>query len=208
MRYLVACITGIGVALSLFLFMQVLIANQESSLAKNESIPLPDFIRLKREEIIQERKREIPKKPPPPKEPPPPPKLQVAKVQERQVPKIDMKIDRLNIPNNIKGGAFLGRFDPGDAQQDGELIALVRIEPRYPPKAARAGITGYVIVSLNITAGGSVEKASVVESKPARIFNRAALRAVRKWKFKPKIVDGIAVAQVATQRIDFNLNGG
>jgi len=45
----------------------------------------------------------------------------------------------------------------------------------------------------------------VVASEPSRIFDRNAIRAIYKWKFKPRIVDGKAVARRATQRLDFNV---
>ena len=45
----------------------------------------------------------------------------------------------------------------------------------------------------------------VIESKPVRIFDREAIRAILKYKFKAKIVDGVAMTQVATQQIDFKL---
>ena len=45
----------------------------------------------------------------------------------------------------------------------------------------------------------------VVQSKPPRVFDSSALRAIKKWKFKPKVVNGIAVQQAGTQVIEFKL---
>jgi protein TonB len=45
-----------------------------------------------------------------------------------------------------------------------------------------------------------------VDAEPRRMFERNALRAIYKWKFKPRIVDGQPVKRRATQRIDFNID--
>jgi protein TonB len=46
----------------------------------------------------------------------------------------------------------------------------------------------------------------VMESVPRRLFDRNVIRAVLKWKFKPRIVNGVPVERKAIQRLDFNLN--
>ena len=46
----------------------------------------------------------------------------------------------------------------------------------------------------------------MIEAQPPRVFNREAIRAILKWKFKPRVVDGIAVERRATQVIDFTLD--
>jgi len=61
-------------------------------------------------------------------------------------------------------------------------------------------------VEFTITAIGTVQDPRVIDAEPARIFNREAIRAILKWKFKPRIVDGVAVDRRATQIIEFNLD--
>jgi len=89
-----------------------------------------------------------------------------------------------------------------DRNAEGDVIPLVRIPPQYPRKAAMAKIEGWVKVEFTITEEGTVTNPRVLEAKPPRIFDREALRAILKWKFKPKIVDGVRVPQIATQTID------
>ncbi len=98
------------------------------------------------------------------------------------------------------GPAGLG----GEAQ--GEAVPLLRLEPVYPRAAARAGKEGWVKVAFTITAEGGVVDAAVVESSPRRVFDRSALRAIRKWRFQPKLVDGKPVKSRATQLIEFKLS--
>lgn len=84
---------------------------------------------------------------------------------------------------------------------DGEYLPIVRVEPIYPTRAASRGIEGYVIVEFTVTANGSVRDPIIVEAEPSSIFDRAAERAVLKWKFKPRVVDGtpVEVPGVQTQ---------
>lgn len=71
--------------------------------------------------------------------------------------------------------------------------------PRYPAEALRAGTSGEVLVEFTVDADGSVSSARVVRSTPARIFDREAVAAVRRWKFAP------ISAPVTTRRtINFN----
>ena len=83
---------------------------------------------------------------------------------------------------------------------------MVRVTPVYPPRAQEKGIEGWVVVEFTVTESGSVADASIVDASPKRIFNRAALRAIRKWKYKPKIVDGKPVKQPNQKtKLDFTL---
>ena len=90
---------------------------------------------------------------------------------------------------------------------DGDLIPIVRIEPQFPREALINGISGFVRVSFMVMEDGSVEPGSVkvLEAKPPRLFDSAAQRAVSRWKFKPRIVDGRPVRRPAEQTINFNL---
>lgn len=65
------------------------------------------------------------------------------------------------------------------------LTPLERVEPDYPAAAARSGTEGFVEVEFSVAADGSVESVSVVDAKPSRVFESAAVRAVKQWKFAP-----------------------
>ena len=90
---------------------------------------------------------------------------------------------------------------------DGDIIPLQRIPPQYPRDAARSGITGWVQLEVLVNADGTVRSARVLESKPKGLFEAAAVQAVLRWKFKPKVVNGTAgCSRRGAQRIEFNLN--
>ena len=57
--------------------------------------------------------------------------------------------------------------------------------PRYPPEALRAGTSGDVLVEITVGTDGSVTNARVLRATPARVFDREALNAVKRWKFEP-----------------------
>lgn len=89
-----------------------------------------------------------------------------------------------------------------------EVIALLKITPKYPRKAVRSGKEGWVKIEFTITEQGAVVDPKVIASKPRRIFDRAALKAIRKWRFRPKIIDGKAIPRRAVQVIEFSLATG
>ncbi len=78
---------------------------------------------------------------------------------------------------------------------DGEATPRVRINPTYPPKAQRNGIEGFVTLRFDISELGHPINVSVVKSDPRGIFEKQARRALRKWKYDPKMVDEKAVIQ-------------
>ena len=92
------------------------------------------------------------------------------------------------------------------AGSDRDVIPLVRINPDYPPRALSRGLEGWVQVQFTITATGTVKDPIVVDSMPKNIFDDAALKAIARWRYNPKIENGVAVERVGVQtRIVFQL---
>ena len=205
MRFIVALALAVGISLALFLLMHYMIAGGDRQIAKAESYSVVDFVRLKRERDTEVRKRDLPKKPPPPKTPPPPPQLKVAKTDDPDLPQLKMPTPKI-AGFKLGGGPFLGGIAGSPGQGDGEVVPLVRIAPQYPRKAAMAGTEGWVKLEFTITEAGTVVDPVVLEAQPPRTFNRAAIRAILRWKFKPKIEDGKPVQRRATQVIEFKLS--
>lgn len=75
---------------------------------------------------------------------------------------------------------------------------LKRVEPDYPADAARSGKTGYVELEYKVGADGKVESVSVLDAQPRRVFERAAIKAVKQWEFEPGETRGKV-------RLDFKL---
>lgn len=87
------------------------------------------------------------------------------------------------------------------AGSDRDVIPLVRINPDYPQRALSRGIQGWVQVQFTITAAGTVKDAKVVNAEPKNIFDEAALKAIARWRYNPKVQDGVAVERVGVQTI-------
>ena len=66
----------------------------------------------------------------------------------------------------------------------------LRLPQLYPRDAQTQGIEGYVVLEFVVTRTGSTADAMVVESSPPDVFDNAALDAVQKFTYKPRVVDG------------------
>jgi len=80
--------------------------------------------------------------------------------------------------------------------------------PEYPREAFIKHQEGWVEVEFTVMPDGSVTNASVASAQPSRVFNDAALRAVQRWTFKPKMENGKAVEERMKRRIEFKLGAG
>ena len=102
-------------------------------------------------------------------------------------------------------GQGVGSMLSGYGFGDSDVIPLVQVEPKYPSQALSRKIEGYVVVRLQVTKEGSVSEVQVIDANPKGVFEREAIRAAWRYKFKPKLVDGKPVEQVATLPFEFNL---
>jgi protein TonB len=89
---------------------------------------------------------------------------------------------------------------------DRDVSPIVRVPPRYPPTAASQGLEGWVRLSFTINEVGEVENIEVVDAQPKRVFDRAAKRALARWKYKPQIEKGQAIVRNGLSVVlEFNL---
>lgn len=202
MRYLVSLVLGLFIAGLLFALMHYLVSGTDRGQVAAQNVQFVDFVRVKRNEQTRTKERQVPEKPEPPKKPPPP-QISAAQTDTRPQPP-QLNINMPNIGTAVGGaGPYLGNPFTGMSTGDGDVIPIVQVEPRYPREAARNCLSGEVLIELTILEDGSVASPQVVESNPPRVFDREALRAVAKWKFKPRIIDGRPVARQARVPIEF-----
>ena len=79
------------------------------------------------------------------------------------------------------------------------------VQPQYPARALEQGIRGWVDLEFTVAADGTTRDARVRAAEPAQVFDRAALNAVRRWRYEPYKVDGQAVDQRVAARMRFEL---
>jgi periplasmic protein TonB len=202
-RFVASLGLGLAVALALFLLMNFLIKGGSSFQREAQSGSMVDFVRVERETTEQLKERQIPRRPPPPQEPPPPPRLDVSDTNRPPPTRLNMLMPNIIGTLGDGGGPFLGGFG-GQGNADGDVIPIFRVPPQYPREAAMKGWEGVVTVRFTITEDGSVEDPVVIDTTN-RVFNRDALRAILRWKFRARIVDGRPVRREATTEIGFTL---
>lgn len=202
-RLIVSILLGGAVTFALFVLMAELIANSQRPPEESTPVPVIDIVMDEPDSATEMRQRVPPPPPPPPQQPP---KMEPQEPEQADPDAGDMSF---NMPGVDIGGASIDIGGPGAMQRDGEATPIVRIEPRYPIQAARDGKEGWVRLSFTINEVGGVEDVEVLEAEPKRIFDREAKRALRKWKYKPKIVEGKPVKQFNMKvQLDFKLEAG
>ncbi|MDG1027078.1 MAG: TonB family protein [Gammaproteobacteria bacterium] len=193
-RWALSMVMAAGITLGLFYFMQALIAtgaqlDQRVTVVKIVDATMPE-IEL---EVIEEIDKPEP--------------IQddtevVEEVPDRQVNLSDgpsLNIERASI--ELDTGLQLS--NASISATDGDFLPLVAIAPQYPTRAAQRGIEGWCLVSFTVNGLGNVEEDSivVVDAEPSSIFDRSSIRAARRFKFQPRVVDGQGVAVEGVQYV-------
>jgi len=210
-RYTFGVVLGVFITLALFYIMQSLIQSGEKVLKVDPGENLVEFVMLKEVQNLQIKQRQ-PKPPPPPDTPPP------AVPDTAFDTALETSPWTMNAVTMESPGGFSG---PGLMISDGEYLPIVQVQPTYPRHALVKGLVGWVIIEFTVTESGSVLDPFIVancamihypgslgecEGRPNSIFDTAALRAAKKFKYKPKIIDGIAMATAGVQnKITFEL---
>ncbi len=195
-----------AVTLILFYFMAFLISGGKKFVKSSDSENLIEFVRIKRPTQTELRKRKLPKKPEVLEQPKATKSLKMD--QKNITPnRSAMKFDapQLDIPLAVGAGGI--GVNGGGAGGDSDEMPLVRIEPQYPREAILKGIeSGWVQVMFDLKPDGSVMNVNIIDSSPRDIFDMAARRAILKWKYRPKMVDGKGVIRRGLKvQLDFGM---
>jgi len=194
-RLPVIAILAILINIALFSAIQFLVGSQRMRLADTTQFDLANFIRMT-EQTREVRSRRDPKAP------------------EKPDTEAQKDVDRLSAATKSTGiGGFSVDmpdidFDVdlgGGIQIARELTPLVRFPPDYPIAAAAKGIEGQVLIRFTVTETGAVADPEVLRSDPPGVFDRAARRAILRWKYQPQLVNGKPTRVVTYTRIYFEL---
>ena len=181
-----------------------MIAVESSAAAIERTRPVIEFVRLQQQTPRPEHHRQLPE---PPRELPPPLQARPLPVENVELkalaPEIAMAVPQLPL---TFGNMMIGPVAQPAMERD--AMPLSRPPPLYPYNAERKGVEGWVKLSFLVTEHGRVIDAVVIDAEPSGVFERAALTAVDKWKFKPRIVEGKPVAARMEQVVHFRLAKG
>jgi protein TonB len=196
-RYLFSIVVGSVITLSLIYVMHLLIEHAEDAISKEGTKHQLDFVRVKKNETLNTEDY-TPEKPPKPPEVPPEVPPQDNDVVDPNAPTINIPAPTVSADVDIGG--------PGGMNiAEGDYLPIVRVAPVYPARALSRGVEGYVDMSFTVTTTGTV-KDPIVTFSTSSLFDRAAERAVLKFKYKPRVVDGVPVEVAGvTTRIRFEL---
>lgn len=104
--------------------------------------------------------------------------------------------------------AILINFTPIYAEQRAQetpIKVLDRSAPKYPTMALLNKTEGWVKVEFTIDENGNVKDPIVVDAQPRKIFDLAAIEAVKKFKFTSRLIDGKPISTRVFQTIEFKL---
>ena len=171
--------------------MQVLIATGKRAIVDEQDFFLGDFIRIKKEEIVN-RDEDEPEKPPEVDEPPP-------ETPPQQMDDLDTT-QTLSI-GGPAGNLLLGKLGAGRiGLGDGDFLPIVKVAPLYPRRAQTRGLEGQCLIQFTVTSTGTVRDAFEIECTSS-LFRNASIKAAEKFKYKPRVIDGVAMEVPGVQHI-------
>ena len=185
---------------SLFQLMNHFVAMGEVQLDDPTSGGRIEFARVRQDSRANHRERALPQKI---EKQTPPQTPEVERSESSSINAVAVNVGGVEIETSLA----LTDVTLGAQVADSEEVPIVRVEPIYPIHAAEMGIEGWVILRFDITTTGATANVVVVEAEPTRLFDKAAIRAVEKWKYRPKVIDGKArIKRNLKVRLRFNLN--
>ncbi len=180
-----SAVLAIGITTLIGLGMAAMIKSEFTQQEKAEKVtfeinPVPDDILPPPDRIVPEQVKRV-------ETPPPPPVLDKGKSEK---PKIEAKdiIGQIPdfLPPKIDKNPIVITVADGDPQP------LVRIPPIMPPRAEKSG---HCNVRFNVSAEGAPYDVQTTYCTQS-LFERATIKSVQRWKFKPKIANGRPVAMM------------
>jgi len=207
MRYSISGLAGGAITAGLFVGMLNLLDGEKPSFSTEATDIRFSFV--KDYEPIKTEKNDRPDKPEPQEVTQAPAMPQMPSIADDDFGPLDVPVkgESSSHPNLIKGIGLPGFGNGGGYGTGGQQGALkTGFAPLYPRAAMVSKTEGWVRLLIEVNEFGQVSGASVIDAEPARVFNNAALKAVRKWTFHPKKVNGQGMPFQVTQTIEFTLD--
>lgn len=200
-RYLATVTLAAVITLAAFYLMHRLIDNDAAAPAPADSVTV---IRFGPVDIPELPKPDEITPPPKPEPQEPPPRTNVIATIEPIDRPVD--IDRSSTPTPGPEVIYQGTFPGRSGADSAAARPMAAVPPPYPREAALNGIEGWVRVAVEIDERGRVGEVEVLAAEPRGVFEDAAVRAVRRWSWKPAIIEGQPRAQRVVQELTFSLD--
>ena len=180
-RISISTLGGALITAGLFTLMQALISQPTGLIPDIQTQRFISTIRVKPEPLEPIRNKRT--KPPEPEDSPPLPTLPPSSFTGPG----DGVIPISPVRPPIEGPEGINRAS-------NEPIAIVKVQPTYPNRAAAQGIEGWVLVEYTVTTLGTVSDIRILDAEPKGVFDRSAINSVGKWRYQPREVNGKAIA--------------
>jgi protein TonB len=207
LRFPFALVLACALSVGLFWSLRVMIG-VSGAFDQIQAAPKIDFVRLRRDTDVEEKKRVKPvinKPQPVPSAPTVATAKKTSVIAGTDIAALAPSVDFSAVGGGLGGRGVMAELASGSGT-DRDAVPQVRIQPDYPIQARQKGIEGWVDVQFTVGTDGSVRNPVVLASEPKSIFDQAALQAVRGWKYNPKIQGGKPVERAGlTVRIRFQL---
>ncbi|NQZ51727.1 MAG: energy transducer TonB [Moritella sp.] len=201
LRFLLAVPLALAMTLALFTLMAWMVDNGNTGKPEASAAQAFDIVMVEQERDINRRQRDLPELPK--KSPPPTDRVPVASSKVKALVLPDMSVVGIDM---AVIGVEIGLPVIGEFSANQQAMPLYRVEPRYPSSALKQGAQGWVKLSFTIDTLGRPVDIKVLAAKPRRLFEKAAVKALRKWKYQPKLTEGKATMQVnQTVTLEFKL---
>ncbi|MBB1451283.1 MULTISPECIES: energy transducer TonB [Pseudoalteromonas] len=191
-----AVIGGAAMTFAAFAFMQYLISGEQRAPVKPGGDIIVEIFQAPEDSKVRHIQKIQP--------PPPMPKV------PQKAPPLNTSADPVLAISDLTPVTiddFGGDINNTINRPTGDATPIVRINPKYPTTAARDGIEGWVQLSFSISPTGEVIDPVVINAEPKRTFDREAIRAIKRWKYRPKVIEGVAQLQTGqTVQLDFKLD--
>lgn len=202
-RLLMALPIAVAISIALFSVMAWMVDNGNQGKPEASENLSFTMMMVEPESDLQRRQRSVPEQPKPPELPPETKVSQSKSEVSSLMPVTPMSSAGLDTAIN---GLKISAPTFGSFKSNQQAMPLYRVEPRYPSRALKRKIEGYVIMSFSIDETGKPFNVEIQETSPKRMFNRDAVRALKQWKYQPKLVEGKAIVQQnQTVRLEFKL---
>lgn len=189
-RLPIALLLAATTTFSLYYGMQLLIDSGEKAATEDTSFKIVDTRIPPRETEVQRKEQKVER--PEQVEAPEPPKIDLARSN------VSGGINT-NLDFKVSGGVDLGGINFNAVDRD--VQPIMRIEPEFQNIRKQETI----VLEFDVTPAGAVDEDTiqVLQTSSTRL-QRPAIRAVRRWKYRPKVVNGEPVYQYGV-RVQFTV---